>query len=74
MAMQTIYPTLVIALVNNHHTFDYMYSANGSLPTISHDLNPQHTTTIQFAQPGPATSMRLSQQGEKSNNIQEIKA
>lgn len=68
--MQAIYPTIVIALVNSHRTFDHMYSKNASLPRISHDANPQHTTTIQFAQLNHATSTGTTpQQVEKSNNI-----
>lgn len=54
--MQAIYPTMVIALVNSHHTFDRMYLKNASLPTISQGIGAGHTTTIRFAEANPATS------------------
>lgn len=69
--MQAIYPTVVIALVNNHRTFDHIYLTNPSLPTVSHGTNLQHVTTIQFAQSDLATSAgTLSQQVRKSHDVQ----
>ncbi|KAF9469473.1 hypothetical protein BDZ94DRAFT_204 [Collybia nuda] len=46
-----MYPTIMIALVNSHCTFDHIYSANPSLPTISHGPKPKSMTTMRFAEP-----------------------
>lgn len=64
---------MVIALVNSHRTFDHIYSANASLPTINHGANLHHTTTMQFVEPDTATSTsRLSQEVEKSQDVQGV--
>lgn len=63
---QAMYPTIMIALVNNNRTIDYMYSMNASLPTISHDRGNEHRATLQLAEPSPtANDEAVGQPGEK---------
>jgi ABC-type sugar transport system permease subunit len=42
--IQAMYPTLVMALVNSHHTFDQVYFVDSSQP-ISHGASNNHGTT-----------------------------
>ncbi|KAF9469477.1 hypothetical protein BDZ94DRAFT_1231150 [Collybia nuda] len=56
--LSTMYPILVIALVNNQRTFDHTYLMNDSLPAISDEALPGQVNTIRFAQPDIIISPR----------------
>ncbi|KAF9469483.1 hypothetical protein BDZ94DRAFT_1303196 [Collybia nuda] len=67
LGFSTIYPTVVIALVNSQKSFDQVYLIHDSLPTISSGASPGHMTTIRFAYSNPVSDSRMSPQGvEKS--------
>ncbi|KAF9469481.1 hypothetical protein BDZ94DRAFT_1316658 [Collybia nuda] len=54
--LTAIYPTIVIALVNNQRTLDYMYFTAVSLQIISHNTDLGRETTPHFAEPEQSTT------------------
>ncbi|KAF9469470.1 hypothetical protein BDZ94DRAFT_1316655 [Collybia nuda] len=52
-----MYPTVVIALVNSHQTFDHMYLSDTSLTVMQQHIEPDCMTTLQFTTSSSATSV-----------------
>jgi hypothetical protein len=66
-----MYPTLVVALVNSHHTFDQMYF-NPSLPTIPLNASNNHvniTGPMEFVVPNASSTGTFAEQVETKGNF-----